>query len=193
MLRDYPGYVRALAMVKKAAARANRDARVLDSRRLRALERSCDVLIRGEYLDEFPVDVLGGGGGVAVNMNINEVVANLANEFLGRARGAYEPIDPKAHVNASQSTATSVIRRFGLRSSKAGPLCAGSSIIASPRAAPRRGSFARYSRWRVPACRTRSRFPSASSSAATARRCSAGFVNSTARCGRSDASILAAP
>jgi aspartate ammonia-lyase len=49
--------------------------------------------------------VLGGGGGIAVNMNVNEVIANIANEALGGARGVYSPVDPKLHVNASQSTA----------------------------------------------------------------------------------------
>jgi aspartate ammonia-lyase len=104
-LGNYPTYVRALAMVKKAAARANRDARVLEPRLLKAIEAACDSLIAGEHLDQFPVDVLGGGGGIAVNMNINEVVANLANEILGGRRGIYQPIDPKLHVNASQSSA----------------------------------------------------------------------------------------
>ena len=105
ILANYPDYIRALVTVKKAAARANRDARVLDARRLEAIERACDVLIRGEHLAQFPVDMLVGGGAFAINMNVNEVIANLANEYLGRARGSYEPVNPKLHVNASQSTA----------------------------------------------------------------------------------------
>src|SRR5260370_39329756 len=92
-------------MVKKAAARANREARILKPRLLKAIETACDELIAGEHLDQFPVDVLGGGGGIAVNMNLNEVIANLANEDLGCQLGSYQPIDPKLHVNASQSTA----------------------------------------------------------------------------------------
>jgi aspartate ammonia-lyase len=104
-LGAYPAYVRALAIVKKAAARANRDARVLEPRMLKAIEAACAEVIAGKHLDQFPVDVLGGGGGIAVNLNINEVIANLANEFLGGSRGTYRPIDPKRHVNASQSTA----------------------------------------------------------------------------------------
>jgi aspartate ammonia-lyase len=105
ILANYPDYIGALATVKKAAARANRDARVLDARRLEAIERACDALIRGEHLEQFPVDMLVGGGGFAINMNLNEVIANLANEHLGRARGLYQPVHPKLHVNASQSTA----------------------------------------------------------------------------------------
>ena len=104
-LANYPDYIRALATVKKAAARANRDAHVIDARRQDAIERACDALIRGEHLAQFPVDMLAGGGGIAVNMNVNEVIANLANEHLGGARGTYLPVHPKRHVNASQSTA----------------------------------------------------------------------------------------
>jgi aspartate ammonia-lyase len=99
VLRDYPYYVRALALVKKAAAHANRDARTIAPRIAKAIEAACQTLIRGEHLEQFPVDVLGGGGGIAVNMNINEVIANLAREFLNA------PIDAKVDVNASQSTA----------------------------------------------------------------------------------------
>ena len=104
-LRDYPDYIRALAIAKKAAARANRDARVIDARRQGAIEYACDLLIRGEHLAEFPVDMLSGGGSIAINMNLNEVVANLAGEYLGATRGTYKAVHPKLHVNASQSTA----------------------------------------------------------------------------------------
>jgi aspartate ammonia-lyase len=104
VLGAYPRYVRALASVKKAAACANRDARVIPAPIAKAIEAACDALLAGAYLDHFPVDVLGGGGGIAVNSNVNEVIANLANESLGGNRGLYDPVDPK-HVNASQSTA----------------------------------------------------------------------------------------
>ncbi len=105
VLANYPDYIRALAMVKKAAARANRDAHVIDARRQGAIERACDALIHSEHLKQFPVDMLAGGGSIAVNMNLNEVIANLACEDLDGARGSYEPVHPKIHVNASQSTA----------------------------------------------------------------------------------------
>jgi aspartate ammonia-lyase len=105
ILANYPDYVGALATVKKAAARANRDAHAIDARRQDAIERACDALIRGEHLAQFPIDMLAGGGSIAVNMNMNEVVANLASEYLGGARGTYQPVHPKLHVNASQSTA----------------------------------------------------------------------------------------
>jgi len=105
LLRNYPDYIRALAIVKKAAARSNRDAHIIEARRLGAIEYACDALIRGEHLDQFPIDMLGGGGGIAVNMNVNEVIANLASERLDGARGTYKPVHPKSHVNASQSSA----------------------------------------------------------------------------------------
>jgi aspartate ammonia-lyase len=105
LLQHYPDYIRALATVKKAAARANREAHVIDARREGAIEYACDALIRGEHLAHFPVDMLAGGGSIAINMNVNEVIANLASEHLGGARGTYQPVHPKKHVNASQSTA----------------------------------------------------------------------------------------
>jgi aspartate ammonia-lyase len=105
ILAKYPDYIQTLATIKKAAARANRDAHVIDARRQGAIERACDELIRGEHLMQFPVDMLAGGGSIAVNMNLNEVIANLASEYLGGARGTYQPVHPKLHVNASQSTA----------------------------------------------------------------------------------------
>jgi aspartate ammonia-lyase len=104
-LQHYPDYIRVLAMVKKAAAGANRDAHVIDARCQGAIEYACDALIRGEHLGQFPVDMLAGGGSIAINMNVNEVIANLASEHLGGAHGTYEPVHPKVHVNASQSTA----------------------------------------------------------------------------------------
>jgi aspartate ammonia-lyase len=105
ILTHYPAYITALAQVKKAAARANRDAAILPPRLARAIERASDTIIQGDHTDSFPIDLLSGGGEIAVNMNLNEVIANLANESLGAKRGDYAPIHPKTHVNASQSTA----------------------------------------------------------------------------------------
>ena len=102
-LGSYPAYVTTLALVKQAAARANREAAVLDARLADAIEAAAPAV--GDHLDHFPVDLLAGGGSIAVNMNLNEVLANLANEHLGSRRGAYEPVHPLRHVNASQSTA----------------------------------------------------------------------------------------
>jgi aspartate ammonia-lyase len=97
-LADYPELVRALALVKRAAARANRAAGTLGAREADAVEAACQALAAGEAREALAVDPLGGGGGIAVNMNANEVIAGLA-------RRAGVALDPKRHVNASQSTA----------------------------------------------------------------------------------------
>ncbi|HYD49369.1 MAG TPA: lyase family protein, partial [Terriglobales bacterium] len=102
-LGSYPLYVRALAQVKLAAARANRDAGALPPAATRAIESAAAALIAGEHLDQFPVDVLGGGGSIAINVNVNEVIAALANSE-GSRRGRAARIEPQ-DVNASQSTA----------------------------------------------------------------------------------------
>jgi aspartate ammonia-lyase len=104
-LRDHPAYIAALAAVKRAAARANRDAGVLDARRAVAIDIAAVAVASGTHDQQFPVDLLGGGGSIGINMNVNEVLANLAGEQLGEARGTYDAVHPLHHVNASQSTA----------------------------------------------------------------------------------------
>jgi aspartate ammonia-lyase len=103
-LGQYPTYIEALAIVKKAAALANQEAGILDETSSKAIIRACDRLIEGDYYKHFPVDMLHGGGGIGTNMNINEVIANLANESFGIPRGTYAPVHPADDVNASQST-----------------------------------------------------------------------------------------
>jgi aspartate ammonia-lyase len=103
-LSEYPAYIESLATVKKAAALANQEAKVLDMQIGNAIIHSCDLLIKGNHHEQFAVDILHGGGGIGTNMNMNEVIANLANESLGNVRGRYSPIHPVEHVNASQST-----------------------------------------------------------------------------------------
>jgi aspartate ammonia-lyase len=104
ILAHYPEFIKSLAMVKKAAARANVQAGVLDEGLGDAIEQACNELMEGKYLNQFPIDMLHGGGGVGSNMNVNEVIANLSNEALGGRRGIYEPIHPNDHVSASQSS-----------------------------------------------------------------------------------------
>jgi len=103
-LSQYPIYIKALAMVKKAAAFANQEAGVIDETIGNAILVACDSLIKGDYHEHFPIDILHGGGGIGTNMNVNEVIANLANESFGNPRGSYFPVHPVDHVNASQST-----------------------------------------------------------------------------------------
>ncbi len=101
---QWPELIRALAFVKKAAARANAKLGVLDARRAEAIERACDDLIGGALHEQFVVDVIQGGAGTSTNMNANEVIANRALEHLGHGRGEYQHLHPNDHVNASQST-----------------------------------------------------------------------------------------
>jgi aspartate ammonia-lyase len=103
-LRLYPDLIRALAMVKLGAARANAECGVFDRTILTAIEGACQEIIGGALHDQFRLDVFQGGAGTSTNMNANEVIANRALELMGHARGEYRFCDPHDHVNASQST-----------------------------------------------------------------------------------------
>ena len=104
LLRDYPEFVQSLAMVKKAAAMANRDLGALQPVIADAIIAACDAVIAGEGHSHFVVDMLQGGAGTSTNMNANEVIANMALRILGRPRGDYAAVNPNDHVNLSQST-----------------------------------------------------------------------------------------
>ena len=95
-----PDLVRALAHVKKAAARANADLGALGRERAGAIILACEDLIEGKLLDEFVVDVIQGGAGTSTNMNANEVICNLALEKLGHEKARYDVLHPNDHVNA---------------------------------------------------------------------------------------------
>jgi len=103
-LRLYPNLIRAFAMVKLAAARANHDCGQLSKEILQGIEGACQELIDGKLHGEFRLDVLQGGAGTSTNMNANEVIANRALERMGHRKGEYTHCDPHDHVNASQST-----------------------------------------------------------------------------------------
>jgi aspartate ammonia-lyase len=103
-ISQYPELIRALAMIKLAAARANHDCGKLSNEILGGIEGACSAIIGGALHDQFPVDVLQGGAGTSTNMNANEVIANRALELMGHARGEYRFCDPHDHVNRSQST-----------------------------------------------------------------------------------------
>ena len=100
----YPDLIRALALVKQAAARANLDLKLLDAAKARVIEAACIEIAGGALLDEFVVDVIQGGAGTSTNMNANEVIANRALELIGCAKGDYARLHPIEDVNASQST-----------------------------------------------------------------------------------------
>ena len=102
---DEEAFVRGMVQVKKASALANSDLGALDPEVAGAIVWACDqVLVAERCLDQFPVDQFQGGAGTSVNMNTNEVIANLALEFLGYAKGRYDIVNPNDHVNKSQST-----------------------------------------------------------------------------------------
>ena len=103
-MSEEPSMIKGLAYVKKAAALANRDLGVLDGEVAEAISKACDRLIAGEFNDQFVTDLIQGGAGTSVNMNTNEVIANVALESMGKAKGDYAVINPNDHVNCSQST-----------------------------------------------------------------------------------------
>lgn len=99
-----PAMVKAFGYVKKAAAMANYECGVLEKDVTDAIIKACDLLIEGKYLDQFVTDCIQGGAGTSVNMNANEVIANIALELLGKPKGEYTVVSPNDHVNCSQST-----------------------------------------------------------------------------------------
>jgi aspartate ammonia-lyase len=103
-ISTFPDLVCALACVKQAAARANRELGLLDGRRAGAIEGACEEIRGGKLHEQFAVDIIQGGAGTSTNMNANEVIANRGLELLGRRRGEYRQLHPIEHVNLSQST-----------------------------------------------------------------------------------------
>jgi fumarate hydratase class II len=96
--------IHALGIVKLAAAETNRELGLLDERRARAIIRAAREVIEGKLDDHFPLVVWQTGSGTQTNMNLNEVIANRANELLGGKLGAKQPVHPNDHVNMSQSS-----------------------------------------------------------------------------------------
>ena len=97
-------FVKDLAIVKKACAIANMKAGELKEELANAIVTACDEVIAGQFIDQFIIDPIQGGAGTSLNMNMNELIANRANEILGHAKGEYYPIHPNDHVNMGQST-----------------------------------------------------------------------------------------
>jgi len=100
----FPELVKALALVKQAAARANKKLGFLPRDKAEAIERACELVSQGHHHDQFVVDAIQGGAGTSTNMNANEVIANLALEQMGRPKGDYGALHPNNDVNMSQST-----------------------------------------------------------------------------------------
>src|SRR6187551_2139895 len=100
----YPDYVRAYAMVKLAAARANTEVGRMKKEKLDAIEKACQAVIDGKYHDQFLTDLYQGGAGTSANMNSCEVLANIALEMSGHKKGEYQYIEPHDDLNMGQST-----------------------------------------------------------------------------------------
>lgn len=99
-----PAMIQAMALVKKAAALTNKDLGRLDAERADLIVRAAERVLAGELADQFPLVVWQTGSGTQSNMNMNEVLANVANELAGQPRGQYQPVHPNDHVNHAQST-----------------------------------------------------------------------------------------
>src|SRR3954463_2808980 len=100
----YPDYVKAYAMVKLAAARANTDVGRMKKEKLPLIEKACQAVIDGKYHEHFLTDLYQGGAGTSANMNANEVIANIALEMGGHKKGEYQIIEPHDDLNMGQST-----------------------------------------------------------------------------------------
>src|SRR3954471_6206444 len=103
-LKPLPAFVDATVRIKRAAALTHKETGRLDSKIADAIVKAADEILAGKHREHFVVDVYQAGAGTSHNMNVNEVLANRANEILGAKRGAYSPVHPNDHVNMAQST-----------------------------------------------------------------------------------------
>lgn len=101
---DYPIMIRALVAIKQVAAAVNAAIGCLPETKAEAIIKAAERVRAEKHFDQFPVHFLHGGGGTSANMNVNEVLANMAEEYLGGTRGAYQLVHPHDHVNLHQST-----------------------------------------------------------------------------------------
>ena len=103
-LRPLAPFVIAQVWIKKAAALTHKETGRLEPRLADAIIAAADEVLAGKHMDQFVVDPYQAGAGTSHNMNVNEVLANRANEVLGGKRGEYKPVHPNDHVNMAQST-----------------------------------------------------------------------------------------
>jgi fumarate hydratase class II len=103
-LRFHPVFYRALAMIKKHAARVNGSLGLLEPRIAEAIITAAQEMLKGRFDDQFVVDVFQTGSGTSTNMNANEILAGRANELLTGKRGGKSPVHPNDHVNLGQSS-----------------------------------------------------------------------------------------
>jgi aspartate ammonia-lyase len=104
-IKPHPVFINATVHIKKAAARFHAKVGMLDKKKAEAIIKAADeILLKGQWIDQFVVDVYQAGAGTSHNMNTNEVLANRAIEILGGKRGDYKLVHPNDHVNMGQST-----------------------------------------------------------------------------------------
>ncbi len=103
-LRPLPAFVDATVRIKRAAAITHKQTGRLEAQLADAIVNAADEILAGQHREHFVVDPYQAGAGTSHNMNINEVLANRANELLGSTRGGYKPVHPNDHVNMAQST-----------------------------------------------------------------------------------------
>ena len=103
-IRESPHFIKAYVLIKKAAATANMQVGKLDKKIGSAIVDACDEVLNNKFLDQIVIDVFQAGAGTSFNMNVNEVLANIALEKLGKQKGDYKSVGPNDHVNMAQST-----------------------------------------------------------------------------------------
>src|SRR5512135_1930520 len=103
--KPYPAFVWSVALIKRAAAEVNRDLGLLDPKIANAIVQAAQEVMQGRWADQFVVDPFQAGAGTSHNMNVNEVIANRANQLLGVPIDlSAKPVNPNDHVNMAQST-----------------------------------------------------------------------------------------
>lgn len=100
----HPELILSAVEIKKGSAIANFKAGAISKEVYESIVYACDRILKGEFLDDFIVDAIQGGAGTSLNMNVNEVIANVAIEYLGGNKGDYSIVHPNDHVNCGQST-----------------------------------------------------------------------------------------
>ena len=176
--------IHALGLVKQAAALTNEELGLLPPPLAQAIAAAAAEVAAGGRDDEFPLKVWQTGSGTQTNMNVNEVIANLANEKLGGRRGDKSPVHPNDHVNLGQSSNDSFPSAMHISAALAirSPPAAGARPPRATRSRRRAPPSPNWSRSAAPICRTRRRSRSARNSPAGRRRSSSGARGSKRRC-----------
>ncbi len=102
--RTHSQLINAFIMIKHATAITNIKIKMLNKKIGIPIIKACNIISSGKYMDQFVIDAINSGAGTVLNMNVNEVIANVALEISGKEKGQYEYINPNDHVNMSQST-----------------------------------------------------------------------------------------